>query len=282
MSNNFFAALDDDDEPPKVVAPKVESKPTQVAPKKEHRRPNNNDRNTKHGRGGRAPPRDGKRAYERRSGTGRGKETKKDGGGSRNWGSHKNEARTNQGTVVEGEEGEKLNDEPEKRTQDVEEEPVVEEDKTLSLEEYMMQKALPDSAAFKPKEAPKFENVFVNVAPKTAVEEDFLVMGEGKKERVRDSKKEKQAVLTGFRVAPSDAGQDGDGHGRTDSRGGSGRGERGNRRDGRGGRGGGRRDGGRGGRGSGRDGRGRGRGRGTSGGRSDQVNVMDSNAFPSL
>lgn len=185
--------------------------------------------------------------------------------------------------MVEGEEREKLNDDSEKGAQDAEEEPFVEEEvKTLSLEEYIEQKALPDSDAFRPKQAPKFENAFANATPKTAVEEDFLVMGEGKKDRVRESKKEKQAVLTGFRVAPTDAGDGG--NDQRDSRGGRGRGDRGNRREGRGGRGGGRRDGGRGGRGTGRDGRGRGRGRGrgSSGGRSDQVNVMDPSAFPSL
>mmetsp|Transcript_11746 Transcript_11746/g.17244 ORF Transcript_11746/g.17244 Transcript_11746/m.17244 type:complete len:129 (-) Transcript_11746:623-1009(-) len=114
MSKNFFAALDDSDdegEKPKVVA----SKPTKqekakpappaapVEPSKPNRRkPPHGDRNTKGGRGSRPPARDGKRQYDRRSGTGRGKEIKKGGGGARNWGSDKNDAKKSRGCCHRG------------------------------------------------------------------------------------------------------------------------------------------------------------------------------------
>ena len=105
-------------------------------------RPNNTDRNTKGGRGPRVA-RDGKRTYDRRSGTGRGKEIKKGGGGGRNWGSDKVEARKSEGPVdesapvVPSEEAEATENEP------VVEEPAVveEEDKTMTMEEYLASKA---------------------------------------------------------------------------------------------------------------------------------------------
>ena len=79
-SSNPFAALDDSgDEAPKAKAPAKKSSSKTVAPASKpdpKSKPKNNDRNTKHGRGGRVA-RDGKRAYDRRSGTGRGKEIKK-------------------------------------------------------------------------------------------------------------------------------------------------------------------------------------------------------------
>lgn len=270
MSKNFFAALDDSGDEAEVAKTKVTTKkepkkpapkPAPVEPAKERRRPNNNDRNTKQGRG-RGPARDGKRAYDRRSGTGRGKEIKKGGGGARNWGNDKNDARKAEGAVTEGEEAVALETKPEEAATPegtVEEaaapaEPEVkeEEDKTMTYEDYLKSKAAPDSVAFKPVAERELVNEFAGKAAKTSVEEDFLVMGGGKAPRKKGGKKgEKLSVDVGFRVASSDEPRRND--------------RRGNDRRGRGGRGGGR--GGRGGKG------------GRQGG---AINVTDADAFPSL
>jgi plasminogen activator inhibitor 1 RNA-binding protein len=203
---NAFALLDDsDDEAPKVVAPAPAKK---EVVKTEKRRPNNNDRNTKGGRGPREA-RDGKRTFDRRSGTGRGKETKKGGGGRGNWGSDKNEARTNEGPVDENApvavatetEPEAVVEEP------VVEEPVVveEEDITMTMDEYLAAKSA--SAAgeslfgSKKQEKTIEDNEFAGKAAHVAVEGDFLVMGAGKKIRKRAEKKEVQKLDVNFRVA---------------------------------------------------------------------------------
>ena len=232
----------------------------------------NNDRNTKGGRGSRHPTRDGKRAYDRRSGTGRGKETKKGGGGARNWGSDKNDARRAEGAVVEGKEAvntpeaEEAEDNAAENVKVVE---VVEEeepDNTMTFEEYMKAKENPDNDAFKPLSEREAEDEFAGKAPRVAKEEDFLVMGGGKQPRKKVSRgKEKQSIDVGFRVAKAGGGGDGDRRERP-------------RRDDRGGRGGesDRRSRGHG-RGLGRDGS-----RGSRRGKSANVNTTDRNAFPSL
>ncbi|KAF1784091.1 Hyaluronan/mRNA-binding protein [Phytophthora cactorum] len=103
---NFFAALDSDDEDtprvnkkatPPPSAPVTLNKPAAgnkksgnkkapVGDKKESRGPREGGRAPRErgerGRGNRGP----RREHERRSGTGRGKETSKQGGGARNWG----------------------------------------------------------------------------------------------------------------------------------------------------------------------------------------------------
>ncbi|KAE9042138.1 hypothetical protein PR003_g3023 [Phytophthora rubi] len=102
-SKNFFAALDSDDEDTPRVNKKVtpppsapvalnkpaagnKKAPKKAAPageKKESRGPREGGRGPRErGRGPRGP----RREFERRSGTGRGKETSKQGGGARNWG----------------------------------------------------------------------------------------------------------------------------------------------------------------------------------------------------
>ena len=294
------------------------------------RRPNQNDRNTKYGRGGRAPPRDGKRAYDRRSGTGRGQEIKKGGGGARNWGSDRDELRQ----PAADEAGVSGTDAPpvdatgtDADTPDadavveeevpVEEEPEPEpepEDNTLSYEEYLEQKKQQqaESAIFAPVQERKVENAFANVKPKTAEEEDFLVLGGGKQKKTKAKTKEIQTIQTGFRVeanASDQGGRGGRGRGRgggrfgdrdggrfggrdggrfgdreggrfgdrDGGRFGEGRGRGGGRGGDRGPRGAGRGDRG-GGRGGGRGDSGRGRGRGSRGG----LNVNDTEAFPSL
>jgi plasminogen activator inhibitor 1 RNA-binding protein len=166
------------------------------------RRPNQHDRNTKHGRGGRAPPRDGKRQYDRRSGTGRGKEIKKDGGGAHNWGSDKDEAKTMEEMVnveevaadeePKNEEAPAFEEEPEH-----EPEPEPEQDNTMTYAEYMASKGKKEENAGR-----EVENEFkgISVASKKA-EEDFLVMGGGKQKKAKKKKDdEKRIVDVGFRV----------------------------------------------------------------------------------
>jgi plasminogen activator inhibitor 1 RNA-binding protein len=108
-------------------------------------------------RGGRVPSREGKRAYDRRSGTGRGREIKKSGGGARNWGSDQNEARiaeqqptslANDEKVPPEEDGEVnpqgLEEEQKKEAVQVNEEVQHrpdEEDRTMTLDEYLKKKA---------------------------------------------------------------------------------------------------------------------------------------------
>lgn len=273
MSQNFFAALDDSGDeapaPAKTVAkkrePKSSNKPDSSSAVSS-RRPNN-DRNTKHGRGGRNSPRDGKRAYDRRSGTGRGKEIKKGGGGARNWGSDKADAKKMEGTINEDEVKEDVPSElpaEENAETGAEETPVEEkpEEKTMTFAEYMASKGKKEEVAGR-----ETEDEFKGVSAATKVETDFLVMGGAKQKKNKKKKDgEKKTVEVGFRVANPN----------------SGRGDRDHDRDrgGRGGRGGRGRGGGRDGRG--RDGRGRGRGRGGRGGRSSGINVQDETAFPSL
>jgi plasminogen activator inhibitor 1 RNA-binding protein len=192
------------------------------------RRPNNHDRNTKHGRGGRAPARDGKRAYDRRSGTGRGKEIKKGGGGAHNWGNDKDEARRNQGTVDE----EKVDDAaaatttdpaasaeeggegaPVVTTEGAVEEAVVAapepepEDKTISYAEYMAaqaQKKKDAEAAAAP--AREVENEFKGKMAAVKKTDEIFFTKEGaadkanKKGKKKAPEKEKVSLAVNFRV----------------------------------------------------------------------------------
>lgn len=160
----------------------------------------------------------------------------------------------------EAKEAEEANKQPE-------EEPLKEEeeDKTMSYEEFMKSKQTPDSTLFAPKEVKEVENEFAGVSLKVKTEEDFLVMGAGKMKRKKGTKKEeKKTIVAGFKVADSNAGSArryrdrGDGDRRGSDR--------------RGGRGGGH------GRGGDRSG-GRGSDRSK---KSPEVDVADTNAFPSL
>jgi plasminogen activator inhibitor 1 RNA-binding protein len=271
-------------------------------------KPNHNDRNTKFGRGGRAPVRDGKRAYDRRSGTGRGKEIKKDGGGARNWGSHQDEAkaaRSSQGgadgewpaVISNDEEGESpaviANDEDGNEAGDaepVEQEPEEPAVVTMTLEEYMEQKKATQSELLAPVKPREVVNEFGSLAPKKAVEEDFFLGAAGSKPKKVSKPKQNNDLKNNISkdikisVKRADAGGEYDGgRGGRGRDGGRGRGSRdgagsGGRdgagrggRDGagRGGRESGGRDGGRGGRdGGGRGGRGGREFAGRDGGRS--------------
>jgi len=265
-----MGALDDSGDeaspaPKKPVSQKKPATSASSAPAKKDSRRNNNDRNT---RGGRGPPkaRDGKRTYDRRSGTGRGKEIKKGGGGARNWGSDKADARKAEGTVDEenvpasGEEGQEVAKSEEEAV--VVEEPKEPEVVTKTFDEYMEEKkkAVEDNPFFQAKELREVDNEFSGAKASKIVEEDFLIMGSGKALRKKGTKKESgEKVQLNFRVGSRPGG---DGGGRRDDGGrGRGRGRGGDRRGGRG-------------RGGGRGGRG--------GGGGAPKPALDASAFPSL
>lgn len=225
-ANNFFAALDDDDAGAKPEAP-TSSKPSQAGTS--NKKPTSGgggkvtsgsntsgppsskpkggrgggagggDRNTKFGRSGRGPARDGKREYDRRSGTGRGKEIKKGGGGARNWGSDKNEAKKMEGTVEEDKIDEEVAvAEGQEPAADAEApEPV--EDKTMTLAEYMAAKK---AAGKKEESTREVENEFSGKMAAVKKEEEDFFNGGGKKEkRVKKKKEEeKKTIDVGFRV----------------------------------------------------------------------------------
>lgn len=277
MSSNPFAALDDsgDEAPPKVkVAAPKKSTVQKVAPASKvdpKSKPKNNDRNTKHGRGGRAPVRDGKRAYDRRSGTGRGKEIKKGGGGARNWGNDKDEAKKAEGRINEDADVAPATDGNENPDAAAEEVDPEKEDNTMTYVEYIASKGKKEEVALR-----GVKNDFEGfAASEKVVEDSFISTGGGKKKKDKKKKDVEKAVIDlGFRVAKTnvDSGRDA---GRGDRRDGRGRGGagRGDRRDGRG-------------RGAGRGGRsGRGAGRGPKTGATKKpqgLNVQDEGAFPSL
>lgn len=259
--SNFFAALDDsgdEAQAPKIVPKKekVEPKTVVAEPSKPNqRRQRHDDRNTKSGRG-RPTVRDGKRQYDRRSGTGRGKEIKKGGGGGRNWGSDKNDAKHSTGPVVEkatdDEAAEETKESPTEKDEEeavnapapkvvVEEEEEV-EDKTLSYEDYLKQKQRPDSQLFAPlKLKAVVDDEFAGKSNMVKLEEDFLVMGGGKSLRKKSTKKDTKliTVTPAFRIGekPSsdrrdkrEGGRGGGGGGRGDGRGGNNRDRRGGQR----------------------------------------------------
>lgn len=130
----------------------------------------------------------------------------------------------------------------------------------MTMEEFLASKsgkAAGDDLFGSKKEKTVEDDEFAGKTAHVAVEEDFLVMGPGKKVRQRAAKKEKQTLDLNFRVASGDSRPPR----RENDRRGGGRGGRGERRrnDKRGGRGGKR-----------------------SGGRGAGIKVNDMNAFPSL
>lgn len=263
MSSNPFAALDDsgDEAPTKKVAPvskKSSNKTTVPSSRPDPKsKPKNNDRNTKYGRGGRAPVRDGKRAYDRRSGTGRGKEIKKGGGGARNWGSDKNEAKKMEGRIDE--DAEIVPMDANEDDVAVEKEEPTKEDNTMTFADYMANKGKKEEVQLR-----ETKNEFAGAtAARKGEEEAFMTMGGGKKKKEKKKKEpERNTIDLGFRVAKADANS-----GRSD-----GRGDGRNHRGGRGGRKGGRGYGGGSGRGS----------RNDVTKKPKALNVADANAFPSL
>lgn len=284
----MFAMLDDsDDEQPVAVQKKKETKKAATAkPSSSVSKSNggsgngsgtgkgrnggrsnpNNDRNTKGGRGPRAA-RDGKRTYDRRSGTGRGKEIKKGGGGARNWGSDKNEAKKMEGNVNDNNANSENDADvpPDTNTNTTPEpEPIVEEvDNSISLDEYLASKK--EVTLFGSSKGEKtVENEFEGKKSHVIEQGEFLKLGSGKSLRKKADKKEVEKLDVKFRFKRTDGGGDRDDRPRRSGRDGGDRGGRG------GGRGKNDRRGG-----GGRRGGGRGGGRGAS-------FALDSNSFPSL
>lgn len=237
---NFFAALDDSDDEIEEIAPqkevsyhkntvtskKLNGKSSSIEPvvgpsRSEQRR--QQDR-AKKSSSGRSAPREGKRAYERRSGTGRGREIKKSGGGARNWGSDKNDARSAQGLVFEGdsrEEEENMQSgdtdlAPEKNGNtsdavDGDEPPQGrEEDKTMTYDEYLKGRDAKriESDAFKPLVTKDFDdNEFAGLTVKEKPkeeEETYIATGNRVKQpKKKKNIKTKDEIVPSFRVQES-------------------------------------------------------------------------------
>ncbi|RLN49474.1 hypothetical protein BBJ29_000104 [Phytophthora kernoviae] len=276
-NQNIFALLDSDDEdtprvnkkatpPPSAPValnkPAAGNKKTTKKPasgdKKESRGPREGGRGESRprergdrergdrGRGdrGRGP----RREYERRSGTGRGKETSKQGGGARNWGNKADPSEQLAEAAVQ--EGAKVSDE-----EAAVEEPAVEEEEQevqYTLDEYLAKKESSRSGEiFAKVEVRQVANEFSNAVQitKEGKTPDFMDSQYEKVYSKKTSGRKKQVVAdVGFRMEKP---------------------ERSFRDDARGGRG------GRGARGQGRTG-----GRGARG--SSAPNVTDMSAFPSL
>lgn len=261
---NFFSALDSDDEgaPAPPSAPvKKEQQPNNKKPEKENRpRHNpNKDRNTKTGRGGPREAREGKRQFDRRSGTGRGKEIKKGGGGARNWGNDKNAAKKleHQSVADAANDSEAENPtvvEEEKKEEVVEEVVEEEPDNRMTIDEYLASKK-ETSGLLAAKKGKTLDNdEFAGKTAHKIVEEDFLVATKVKSSKKKTSGRDKEAVTGNFKFGGNKEG----GNDR----------ERRQRRDG-----------------DNRRGRGGGRDRDNRGGKKttqQSVNVMDAAAFPTL
>jgi len=182
------------------------------------------------------------------------------GGGARNWGSDKNEAKKLEGRINEEDEIAPVADGEENPADAAAEEEPPKEDNTMTFADYMASKGKKEEAVLR---ETKDEFAGFTAAAK-GEEESFMQMAGGKKKKDKKKKQvEKASIDLGFRAAKPNN----DGGGRGDRRDGRGRG-RGDRRDGRG-----RGRGGRGGRGS---------GRGRGGKKPQGLNVQDEGAFPSL
>ncbi|OWZ21661.1 hypothetical protein PHMEG_0003750 [Phytophthora megakarya] len=272
-SKNFFAALDSDDEDtprvnkkatPPPSAPVALNKPAAGNKKAGNKKAPVNDKKESRGprEGGRAPRERGERGrgsrgprreFERRSGTGRGKETSKQGGGARNWG---NKADPNEQLAeAAAQEGAKpASDEEAAEEAAVEEE---EEEVQLTLDEFKAkQKESRSGANFAEVDVRQVANEFSSAVQitKEGKTPDFMDSQYEKVYSKKTSGRKKQVISdVGFRMEkPERFTRDFD-----------------SSRGGRGGRG------GRGARGNGPKG-----GRGPKG--ANAPNVTDMSAFPSL
>lgn len=277
-TKNLFALLDsDDDEPVQKQAPKtttksvgkpvVASKPaggkkpfnkpviaepsknegvsrgSQSGERRRGAKPNRGPRGDGEG-GERRPRRDGERRaprrdFDRRSGTGRDKSMKKEGGGGHNWGSNTAEtAETTSAAVAEVTDA--AADAAAEATPAEEEEaaPVEPEPKTFTLDEFRARQAAERS------QGEGFGDLEIRTVDKSAFsefsikakeeEESFFSAGasKNKRDRARKTKTVMTGKDVGFRAPPVERGE-----GRGERRGGRGdRGERGERRGGRGNR----------------------------------------------
>ncbi|TMW60585.1 hypothetical protein Poli38472_000627 [Pythium oligandrum] len=275
-NKNIFAYLDSDDEDVPKVSKKAEAPPaapvalnkpaagnkkTQKKPvvegekktEKKERAPRDGEaRAPRGGRGAGRGGRGGRREFERRSGTGRGKETSKQGGGARNWGNDNDKSElVAEAAVQEG----KVEGEDEV----AEEAPVEEEEEEvqLTLDEYLAKKKESRSGElFAEVEVRQVADEFTNAVQitKEGKTPDFIEAQYEKVFSKKTSGRKKQLITDlGFQApAPERRFRDNE-----DSRGG--RGGRGGARGGRGARG------------------------GARGGRTGAApNVADLKAFPSL
>lgn len=207
-----------------------------------------------HGRNASGPGRVGrdKREYDRRSGTGRGKDVKKNGAGAHNWGEPGTDA-------VEGEEAAAAVPVEGEAVEEVEPEVVVQE---LTMDEYEAVRAAKRTGeAFGALKASKAVAAVEGdrYVKDTNVQEGFMQFGAAKEKRVRNRKSNKERFTdVAFKIKSSDApppereerrGGGGEGGGFRGGRGGSRGGSRGGREGGEG------RGGFRGGRGGGAGGR---------------------------
>lgn len=197
------------------------------------------------------------RTFDRRSGTGRGRENKKGGAGRGNWGTEVEGTQKEQPTEEKGATEEKVDEEKkeekEEKVEVKEEEPEEEKDNTKTFEEYLAEKeakkltlSLPESRKLNegadPKELKKWEKY--QVLKREFSDEEKEEEGEEEEEEETTQKKSKKQTVPlnevfDVRTPPIRTGGRGRGRGRGGSRGGD-RPERSGGRGGRGGRGGGR------------------------------------------
>lgn len=221
-----------------------------------------------------------KRQFDRKSGTGRGKEVAKGGAGGANWGNDKLEAlKAEKHIAGDAELPEEVVEEPEEAVEPVAPEPTV-----FTLDEYNRRRAeqgKPKSEAFNEIEIRQVSADFSGLKTKEDDNQDnFIALGAAKAAKAKKEQRSsnKNVVLdVAFSAAPTEQPD-------RERRGGD------RERGGRGGRGG-RGDGGRGDRGDrprsgrgekGHGGRGEGRPNTRGAPRGPRVDFNDSNAFPSL
>jgi len=204
MMSNAFAALggDSDDE---VSIQKIQIAKKKTEKKADHKKsvekkvvdqkpttsaPASVKKSGAGGGGANRPPR---REHDRRSGTGRGKEGKKEGGGSHNW----------------GRPGVDETAQPARAPKDeVVEEPIVEEesDHEMTFDEFEKTRVVKrDGAAFQEIAVRKGDGPSEGVAytKKNVEEENFFQMGAKKEKRVRNKEQKKKMVETNFKVKES-------------------------------------------------------------------------------
>jgi len=234
VSKNFFSALDDSEDEGDTLKGFVDERKgvfddflnkdnnecgnkisNSEGPSSNERRCHNNN---KIGRGRQSHTREGRCYYDRRSGTGRGREVRKVGSGSHNWGSEKSEAcmvdyhlsglqnndkninntEASTGEISQG--NSKLVDNSTEGTEeaiqrDEYRKQVAEKEKTMTLEEFLRSKTNPESELFKPKDLKSVDNEFIGKNARIAVKEDVLIMGKDKKLRKKSSKKNEKVTI---------------------------------------------------------------------------------------
>lgn len=283
---NIYSVLDsDDDEKPKVKQTKAKEAPKKPekfeqpierenkSQKKEHQRHGAKDYKNPEGSGNQR-----KRQFDRRSGTGRGKEVAKNGAGGANWGSDKLEALKGEKHIAGDADIPEEN--VDENAEEVVEEPAEPEPTVFTLDEYNKRKAeqqRADSEAFQEVQIREVAADFGGMKTKDKDElTDFMILGSAKAAKGKKDQRStsKQVVLdVAFSTAPAEQ-QDRDRDRRSGDR------DRNRGGDRAGGRGGDRPRSGRGDKPN--RGRGDGRGGNPRGNRGPRVDFNDANAFPSL